>query len=56
VVEFWDVAARSLEAAAHEEALEEDGCCAEGELGQFEHDPALDDEVDAFCAELSLFN
>jgi hypothetical protein len=54
VVELGYIAARLFERSSHKEALEEDGGRGECELREFEHDAALDDEVDAFGAELSL--
>lgn len=39
---------------SHEEAMKEDGGCGEGNLGQFEHDANLKDEIYAFRAVLAL--
>lgn len=47
-------AARLLQTRSHEISLEEDGGRAESELGQFQHDAALHDEVDSFGAHLAL--
>ena len=38
----------------HEEAVEKDGGCGEGYLGEFEHDADLEDEIYAFAAVFAL--
>lgn len=41
-------------AVAHEEAVEEDGRRGERDLGEFEHDADLEDEIDALAPVVPL--